>query len=77
MSQHEAARAVKTSERSGENIRATPENRERVEKMRNMRRAPPLLVADEPKGDAHRCPFTWSPQAIEKLMSPRPDRRNA
>jgi hypothetical protein len=36
-----------------------------------------LVVAEEPKGDAHRCPFAWSPQAIEKLMSPRPDRRNA
>jgi hypothetical protein len=30
------------------------------------------IVAVEPKGDAHRCPFTWSPHAIEKLMSPRP-----
>jgi hypothetical protein len=35
------------------------------------------IVAVEPKGDAHRRPFAWSPQAIEKLMSPRPDRRNA
>src|SRR5436309_1219581 len=28
-----------------------------------------VLVVEEPKDDAHRCPFAWSLQAIEKLMS--------
>jgi hypothetical protein len=41
---------------------ANPENREPVEKMRNVLRAPPLFVADEPIDDTHDefvCATLW------------------